>query len=147
MFFAALFGAAALYIFTLADFVAITQVVIYVGGVLVLMLFAFMLSNRALLGNLQQEDSKWINVSNIPAFIIAASFLIILGNVLIKSSPENLSWIQAAEHNTFQTTDNTIQNIGINLMTRFLLPFEIISILLLMALVGAAHLARKGKKA
>ncbi|WP_419788612.1 NADH-quinone oxidoreductase subunit J [Mucilaginibacter sp. SP1R1] len=40
-----------------------------------------------------------------------------------------------------------IDNIGVNLMTRYLLPFEAISILLLMALVGAAHLSRKQVKA
>jgi NADH-quinone oxidoreductase subunit J len=43
----------------------------------------------------------------------------------------------------FNSTDTTTGNIGINLMTRYLLPFEAVSVLLMMALVGAAHLSRK----
>ena len=46
LFFVTIFSLAAMFVFALADFIAVTQVVIYVGGVLVLMLFGFMLSNR-----------------------------------------------------------------------------------------------------
>ncbi|MGV8880246.1 MAG: NADH-quinone oxidoreductase subunit J [Sphingobacteriaceae bacterium] len=146
MFFLTLFSLAGLYVFALADFVAITQVVIYVGGVLVLMLFAFLLSNKALLNDLKKHTTGLITFHNLPAFLVAAIFLIVLVNGTLKSGIDQLSWINAAGSNTFQPTDYTIQNIGINLMTRYLLPFEVISILLLMALIGAAHLARKEKK-
>lgn len=147
MFFVTLFGAAGLYVFALADFVAITQVVIYVGGVLVLMLFAFMLSSKELLANINDRQRQWFDLRNAPALLAVILILIVLINVIIKSSPDSLPWILSAENNTFQPTDNTITNIGINLMTRYLLPFEVISILLLMALIGASHLARKEKKA
>src|SRR5476651_447918 len=77
MFFVTLFALAGLYVFALADFVAITQIVIYVGGVLVLMLFAFMLSNKETLNNLQSKDSKFITINNMAALLVAALFLII----------------------------------------------------------------------
>src|ERR1700749_2657743 len=70
MFFVTLFALAGLYVFALADFVAITQIVIYVGGVLVLMLFAFMLSNKEVLNNLQTRNSKLMSVNKLPPFLI-----------------------------------------------------------------------------
>lgn len=142
MFFVTLFSIAGLYVFALADFVAITQIVIYVGGVLVLMLFTFMLSSKETLEKLEDKKPAF-SLKKLPAFLVAAAFLIVLVNAIIKLNPNQLSWILASQNNTFQPQDNTITNIGTNLMTSYLLPFEAISILLMMALIGAAHLARK----
>ncbi|WP_255563524.1 NADH-quinone oxidoreductase subunit J family protein [Mucilaginibacter rivuli] len=145
MFFVTLFALAGLYVFALADFVAITQVVIYVGGVLVLMLFAFMLTNKEVLNNLQQGSKRFISLQKLPALLVAVLFLLILVNAIIKAQPDNLAWIQASAQsgNVISPTDNMVPNIGISLMTRYLLPFEAVSIFLMMALIGAAHLARK----
>jgi NADH:ubiquinone oxidoreductase subunit 6 (subunit J) len=145
MFFVTLFALAGLYVFALADFVAVTQIVIYVGGVLVLMLFAFMLSNKEVLNNLQQSNSRFISVNKLPAILVAVLFLIVLVNAIIKAQPDSLQWIQASiqNNNAIKPNDNMVNNIGINLMTRYLLPFEVISVLLMMTLIGAAHLARK----
>jgi len=63
-----------------------------------------------------------------------------------QANPEEISWIRNAGANTLAPGDNTIHAIGVNLMTRYLIPFEIVSVLLMMALVGAAHLARRTKK-
>lgn len=142
MFFVTLFALAGLYVFALADFVVITQIVIYVGGVLVLMLFAFMLSSKETLGNLQQQGSKFITINNFAAFFVAGLFLIVLVNAFIKAQPDNINWIQQSVKAGNQRADN-VSNIGINLMTRYLLPFEVISIVLMMALIGAVHLSRK----
>lgn len=142
MFFVTLFALAGLYVFALADFVAVTQIVIYVGGVLVLMLFAFMLSNKETLNNLQNKDSKFITINNMAALLVAALFLIILVNAIIKAQPDNIDWIQRSLRNGTSRTDN-MGNIGVNLMTRYLLPFEVISIVLMMALIGSVHLSRK----
>ena len=142
MFFVTLFALAGLYVFALADFVAVTQIVIYVGGVLVLMLFAFMLSNKETLNNLQNKDSKFITINNMAALLIAALFLIILVNAIIKAQPDNIDWIQRSLRSDTTRTDN-MGNIGVNLMTRYLLPFEVISIVLMMALIGSVHLSRK----
>src|SRR3546814_2988202 len=63
--FIVLFSVAGLYVFALADFVAITQILIYVGGVLVLMLFAFMLSNKTLLDQIQRSEEHTSELQSI----------------------------------------------------------------------------------
>jgi NADH:ubiquinone oxidoreductase subunit 6 (subunit J) len=145
IFFITLFALAGLYVLALADFVAITQIVIYVGGILVLILFAFMLSGKETLNTLQQQNSRFISVRKLPALILAALFFIVMLNVVLKADADNLSWIKEAISTKTVITPNALvtDNIGINLMTRYLLPFEAISILLMIALVGAAHLSRK----
>ena len=143
LFFVSLFSLAALYIFALADFIAITQVVIYVGGVLVLMLFAFMLSNKELLNSLQPIKKSFKFYQLIGIFICLA-FLFVLVSLNLQIDFSNLSWIKSS--NPIMESDNTTHTIGILSMTRYLLPFEVLSVFLLMALIGAAHLARKGKK-
>lgn len=145
MFFVTLFAIAGLYVLSLADFVAITQVVIYVGGILVLILFAFMLSGRETLNLLAKQRQRFISLQRLPALLLAALFLIVLVNLALKMHPQNLAWIKHSvemKGDIKPDTDMT-QNIGVNLMTAYLLPFEAISILLLLALVGAAHLTRK----
>jgi NADH:ubiquinone oxidoreductase subunit 6 (subunit J) len=145
MFFVTLFGLAGLYVLALADFVAVTQIVIYVGGILVLILFAFMLSGKEALDAAAKQSNRFISFNNIPAFLLAALFLVVMLNVIFKADVNNLPWVQAAieAKNVVSVNDTGINNIGINLMTRYLLPFEAISILLMIALVGAAHLSRK----
>lgn len=143
MFFVTLFSIAGLYVFALADFVAITQIVIYVGGVLVLMLFTFMLSSKETLEKLEERKHKYFSLKQLPALLVAIAFLLVLVNAIFKLNPDHLPWITQSQNNTFHPQDNTVTNIGTNLMTAYLLPFEAISILLMMALIGAAHLARK----
>lgn len=145
MFFVTLFALAGLYVLCLADFVAITQVVVYVGGILVLILFAFMLSGKESLDSLQQQKNRLLAVNNFPALVLALLFFAVLVVAFLKAKVADLAWlVQAdAQHNIFTPNDTTIDNLGINLMTNYLLPFEAISILLLMVLVGAAHLSRR----
>jgi len=146
MFFITLFGLAGLYVLALADFVAITQIVIYVGGVLVLILFAFMLSGKENLNYIAGQNNKFISVKKVPGILLAVLFLIVLVNVILKADVNNLAWVKKSIElkNNIQPDAATTENIGINLMTRYLLPFEAVSILLMIALVGAAHLSRKG---
>ncbi len=147
LFFVTLFSVAGLFVFSLADFVAITQVVIYVGGILVLMLFAFLLSNKELLNNLDLLKIKSSRLHLLPGLLISGVFLFILISVVLSSDFDNSKWIQKAKAvNTISPSDNTTHNIGINLMTKYLLPFEVVSVFLMMALIGAAHLARKEQK-
>ncbi|RYD94575.1 MAG: NADH-quinone oxidoreductase subunit J [Sphingobacteriales bacterium] len=145
MFFVTLFALAGLYVIALADFVAVTQIVIYVGGILVLILFAFMLSGKAALDAVQQQKGKFISFSKLPALLLAGLFFVVLVNALYHSNVNSLEWIKISviSNNEIKPNDVTIDNIGVNLMTRYLLPFEAISILLMLALVGAAHLSRK----
>lgn len=145
MFFITLFALAGLYVLSLADFVAVTQVVVYVGGILVLILFAFMLSGRETLTGSNQRKNHILALHNLPAFVLATLFFVVLINIILMAGVDNLNWLAQAkeQQNVIQPADVTINNLGVNLMTNYLLPFEAISVLLLMALVGAAHLARK----
>jgi NADH-quinone oxidoreductase subunit J len=147
IFFVTLFALAGLYVLALADFVAITQIVIYVGGILVLILFAFMLSGRETLNTLGQQGNKFISIHKLPALLLAGLFLVVLINMIMAADANNLVWIKKAVQlkNDIQPNAAMTENIGINLMTRYLLPFEAISILLMIALIGAAHLSRKGE--
>lgn len=149
MFFITLFGLAGLYVLSLADFVAITQVVIYVGGILVLILFAFMLSGKETLDAIQKQKNQFISANKIASVILAILFFVVLVLMIFKVDVNNLVWIKNAigQNSDIKLNSNMTDNIGINLMTRYLLPFEAISILLMMALVGAAHLSRKEQKA
>ncbi|HEY9001210.1 MAG TPA: NADH-quinone oxidoreductase subunit J [Mucilaginibacter sp.] len=149
MFFVTLLSLAGLYVLALADFVAITQIVIYVGGILVLILFAFMLSGKETLANLQQQNDRFISISKLSALLLAVLFFIVLINILFKTDINNLQWVNRAVSYKIDIKPDSpmTSNIGINLMTTYLLPFEAISILLMMALVGAAHLSRKEKNA
>lgn len=144
LFFVTLFSLAALYLFALADFIALAQVVIYAGGVLVLMLFAFMLSNRELLNSLKPAGSGF-KLNHFAGVLIGLLFLLILLTVIINTDFNQLNWMQ--EREPINAGDNTTHQIGIQTMTTYLLPFEILSVFLMMALIGAAHLARKGGKA
>ena len=148
MFFVTLFALAGLYVLALADFVAITQVVIYVGGILVLILFAFMLSGKETLDILQQQKSKLFDLGKVPAILLSVLFFVVMINIIGKIDTSNLSWIKEsiANKNVIMPNDLVTDNIGINLMTRYLLPFEAISILLMIGLIGAAHLSRKEVK-
>ncbi|MES2266535.1 MAG: NADH-quinone oxidoreductase subunit J [Bacteroidota bacterium] len=145
MFFVTLFGLAGLYVLALADFVAVTQIVIYVGGILVLILFAFMLSGKEALATAGQQKTKFISLHNLPALVLAALFLVVMLNVVFKADINNLPWVKAAiaTKNVVPVNGTGINDIGVSLMTRYLLPFEVISVLLMIALVGSAHLSRK----
>ena len=143
LFFVTLFCLAALYLFALADFIALSQVVIYAGGVLVLMLFAFMLSSRELLNSIKPAVSGF-KVNHLAGILTSILFLFILFRVIIKTNFNQLMWIQKSIPIT--SNENTAHQIGIHIMTAYLLPFDLLSIFLLMVLIGAAHLARKGGK-
>ncbi len=145
MFFVTLFALAGLYVLALADFVAITQIVIYVGGILVLILFGFMLSGRASLNEALDKQNQLLNIGKLPAILLAFGFFVVMFVVLRQTDADKIDWVQTAVStgNTIKSETVLVENIGINLMTRYLLPFEVMSVLLMMALVGAAHIARK----
>ncbi len=145
LFFVVLFAMAGLFIFALADFVAITQIMVYVGGVLILMIFAFMLSNKELLADLQNSSSKFLSLPNWQSLLLSIGFLIAMVYGVIEWQENTPRWITENINNKqiIKSTDNNIQQLGIKFMTQYLLPFEVISIFLLAALIGAAHLSRK----
>ncbi|MGJ1241630.1 NADH-quinone oxidoreductase subunit J family protein [Sphingobacterium multivorum] len=145
LFFIVLFAMAGLYLFALADFVAITQIMVYVGGVLILMLFAFMLSNKELLKDLQDSSGSFLSIPKWQTIPVVLGFLLLMLYGIIEWQQTPSTWIlQARENNTeIVATDNNIHQIGLRFMTFYVLPFEIISVFLMMALIGASHLSRK----
>jgi NADH-quinone oxidoreductase subunit J len=126
------FGVAALYVLLSADFLAITQIMIYIGGILILIIFGVMLTNKIV-----GVDIKSGTIGKLQMFLSAIVVLIVA--VFFISVFTTANWIQ----NTPQPVSNSINPIGIELMTDYLLAFEVISVLLLIALVGAALIARR----
>ncbi|WP_333625654.1 NADH-quinone oxidoreductase subunit J [Sphingobacterium siyangense] len=146
LFFIVLFAMAGLYLFALADFVAITQIMVYVGGVLILMLFAFMLSNKELLKDLQNSSGSFLSLPKWQTIPIVLGFLLLMLYGIVEWQQASPAWwiLNAKENNTeILATDNNIHQIGLRFMTFYVLPFEIISVFLMMALIGASHLSRK----
>ncbi len=124
-----LLGVAGLYFYLNAAFIACLQIMIYVGGILVLILFAIMLT----------QNIKDVNITN-------KSVNIGLGSVLLVIGIGVLSYILArANWQNFEPSykEKSIKILGNLLLTEYVFPFEIISVLLLAGLIGAVVIARK----
>ena len=124
-----LFGVAGLYVFLYADFIAAAQIIIYVGGILVLIIFGVMLTNNI-------ADPKLSNKSQnqLVGGVFSFALLIMLSNIVFDTN-----WFVKE----LITRESTVNDIGMMLLSTYLLPFEVVSILLLAALIGAAMLSRK----
>ena len=124
-----LLGIAAFYVLLNADFLAMTQILVYIGGILILIIFGVMLTTR-----LTNVDIKSKNTQIMPAAIITA----IIGGTLCGIF-WNTKWV------VFQSpyVDSTAEYIGLILLTNYILPFEAVSVLLLVAIIGAALIARR----
>jgi len=145
LFFITLFAMAGLFLFALADFVAITQIMVYVGGVLILMIFAFMLSNKELLADMQNISTRFLSIPNWQSLLLSLGFVSVMIYGILAWHNQTPAWIveNIKSGAVIQGTDNNINQLGVKFMTHYVLPFEVISIFLLMALIGAAHLSRK----
>jgi NADH-quinone oxidoreductase subunit J len=124
-----LFGVAGIYILLQAEFLAAAQVLIYVGAVAVLIIFAIMLTSKLTNRNIRQSNEQAMAAIFVCAVFLLASLGSLANTVwriVDKPLPEN----------------NTL-TIGKALMNDYVLPFEVVSIVLLAALIGAIVLARK----
>jgi len=139
---ASLFGVAGLYVCVGADFLAATQLVVYAGGVVILMLFAIMLT-----GGTSNKINRY-GLEKIPAmgnkktFFIAGFAAVVTALILAKIT------YNAVAIKTLPLTANepTVERLGTLLATDHILAFEISSVLLLGALVGAAVISRPRKE-
>jgi NAD(P)H-quinone oxidoreductase subunit 6 len=122
-------GVAGLYVFLGADFVAAVQLLIYVGGILILIIFAVMLTHRI-------TDVEITNraAGRVPGLILIGVFLILLIQT-VRETP----WVKVKEI-VYQPTT---AKIGDLFLDHYLLPFELASLVLLAALIGAVVLSRK----
>ncbi|MGE5399368.1 MAG: NADH-quinone oxidoreductase subunit J [Ignavibacteriales bacterium] len=124
------FGVAGIYVLLGADFIAIVQIIVYVGGILVLILFGVMLTNK--ITNIQIKTGT---LQIVPAVLAVA----LLAGTLIRMFL-NTEWKSSATQLPSQTTAFAL---GRLLLTDYVLIFELLGILLLVALIGAATIARK----
>ncbi|MFN6944730.1 MAG: NADH-quinone oxidoreductase subunit J [Cytophagaceae bacterium] len=128
-----LIGVSALYVFAGADFIALTQIIIYVGGTLVLIMFGIMLSNRVSGDKniISPFKNQFLGVlAGITIFVV-----LFLGILRANFAAVSAEWGKGSIDGT------TIPQIGKNLMTTYILPFEIVAMLLLVALIGAVYIA------
>ena len=147
----ALLGVAGLFVFASADFLAVSQLVIYVGGVLVLVLFGVMLTNKPPGGG-ERRDRAVTAEGNVPSERPNTILTEIRQPWLAAALAGGLFWgisrlLTNAHFVMFDRPPaqltTTVDTIGRQLMTEYIVPFEVISILLLVALVGAGFLAKK----
>ena len=124
-----LFGVAGLYVFLWADFIAGVQLLVYVGGILVLIIFGIMLTNRISSVRISHKSVQ----QGVGGAVVVWLF-IFLSIVVIKTPWLDLPAIEPS---------NSVAKVGTLLLTKYLLPFEVVSILLLGALIGAAVLSRE----
>lgn len=132
---------ALLYLFLDSDFLAAAQVLIYVGAVNVLIVFAVMLLNKE---RTEKIVLPWIVGDGIALVICIGIFSLLDGAI------SNISWSQIyLTAQSDETRDkipiDSIRRIGSGLLTEFLIPFELMSLILLIALIGAITLARLEK--
>lgn len=128
-----LLGAGGLYVFLSADFVAVTQLLIYIGGVLVLVLFAVMLTSR--ITDVKVSNTSFGLFGGVLLFVAVAPVLVAVALLT--------PWAAIVPAPLAPTT----ATIGNAFLTRWLLPFEVASMVLLATLVGAVVIARKEIKA
>ena len=122
-------GVAGLYVFLGADFVAAVQLLIYVGGILILILFAVMLTHR-----ITEVEVTNRAAGRIPALIIIGVLI-----YLLLQTVQETPWVKAKEITYAATTGR----IGDLFLENYLLPFELASLVLLVAMIGAVVLSRK----
>jgi NADH-quinone oxidoreductase subunit J len=128
-----LFGVAGLYVFLQADFLAATQVIVYVGGILVLILFGVMMTSGRLEMRIHIERGQLL-LGGIVALALLTLLLTVIANTPV--------WKNRTDDGT--ELPPTTEKIGeLILNGPFLLPFEVVSVLLLVALIGAALISRK----
>jgi len=120
-------GMAGLYAMLSADLVAVIQLMVYVGGVLILILFSVMLTARIDEANVSNPAIG--RFGGLLAFVLIACVMVYAGIAVLGRDA-----VQAP-------VEPTVPGIGDALLTRYVLPFEVISVLLLAALLGAVTIA------
>ena len=130
--FGALGSVAMLYFLLAANFIGAIQLIVYVGGTLILLIFGVMLTTRS--PWVRFAPAKW---ELIGAGVVCLALVVCLGVILgraVWSGPEGT------------VPGAAVADIGVQLLTTYLVPFEAAGVLLLIVMVGAAHLARQEKR-
>ncbi|MBN1991215.1 MAG: NADH-quinone oxidoreductase subunit J [Anaerolineae bacterium] len=124
-----LFGVTGYYVLLSAGFLAVVQLMVYIGAVAILILFAIMFSQQVMAAGQTQLNRQWWISLIISALLLAV--LVFTVNVV--------AWPLTAT----PPPDNTVEQLGLALLGSYLIPFEVIGVLLSAALIGAVILARE----
>lgn len=132
---ATLFGVAMLYVLLEAGFLAVVQVVVYIGAIAILFIFAVMLTRRDLLSQTSQTNTNWPVALGVSALALAGIAFIARGFIF------SLDRVPAP------VPADSLELLGKALVSPnlFVLPFEVASVLLLAALIGAVYVAMNKK--
>lgn len=133
---AALFGVAVLYALLNAGFLVVVQVVVYIGAIAILFIFAVMLTRRTLIDSGAQLNRSWWAAALIGLLIFAGLFLMLNSVRLPTVAPEIAAGV------------DPLTALGQALISpdAYVLPFEVASVLLLAALIGAVYVANYKKQ-
>jgi NADH-quinone oxidoreductase subunit J len=129
--FVTLFSIGVFYVLLKADFIAVTQLMVYIGGILILMLFGIMLTQKV-----TDVEIKIKILNIVPSVLFTVGITAILLFIMLTTK-----W----NIKTPQVNETTVNLIGKQMLSGYLLPFEVASVVLLIALIGAAMYARKSK--
>jgi NADH-quinone oxidoreductase subunit J len=134
--FATFFSVSAMLILAQAEFLAIAHLMIYIGCIIVVMIFAMMLSSKNILDDhiTQKEKKISINPTTIISGLASIGLFLLLASMILN---------QKVNVSISETKVNTVQNIGTQLLSNYAFPLEIISLLLLVALMAASIITRK----
>jgi len=127
------------YILSNSQFVAAAQLLIYVGAINVLILFAVMFLDGS---EYSKAENLW-NVGDGVTSLVCMSTFVSLISVILNTSWYGVIWTTRTNQLIEQDLISNGQQVGIHLSTDFFLPFEFISIMLLIALIGAITMARQ----
>lgn len=125
-----LIGVAAIYVLLYADFIAATQLLVYVGGILILILFGVMLTS---------QDSSKLNFKTVTVNLIPASVLSVGALALLAYLFTTTDWVPRSS----SVPEETVSVLGTMLMSDYLLPFMIAGVLLLIAIIGSILMATR----
>lgn len=126
-------GVAGTFVLLSADFLGLAQVIIYVGGILVLTVFAVMLTAQI------ENKEKSNPVINYKAVVPLMLILIVLLGKIVTTDMWAKQFSEVGH-------ESTVTEIGNQLLSGYLLPFELVSVVLLMAMIGAAIVTRRHVK-
>jgi NADH:ubiquinone oxidoreductase subunit 6 (subunit J) len=124
-------GVAGLFVTLNAGFLGVVQVLVYIGAIAVLVLFAIMLTPKVMEENQSRFTEQWPVVAGMASLLALILFVVVMGT----------TW--PVLDTLLPVPDDYAVEIGIAFMGPYLLPFEVASVVLLVALVGAIVIARE----
>lgn len=136
--FATFFSVSAMLVLAHAEFLAIAHLMIYIGGIIVVMIFAMMLSSKNIIDDTieVEKETSAFRFTKLISGIASIAIFGLLAKVILSQNSTQI---------TRSNPVNSIQQFGSQLLSNYAFPLEIISLLLLVALMAASIITRKEK--